>query len=224
MLVTPSLRTKKFVFLIILFIGLVVSVHYGITNNLDQVVTKVFYDMSGIYTFDIVIIVLSSLGDLFIMVIVGAALTIIKRTRKMGLLLLISIVILSVSIMYIKPLVGRLSPIEQYIPKYNVPEKFTVEKDSMMPISRDFSFPSNHTARTTAFVVIIGFWFTLRRNDNIVGKILWIYPLSIGFSRLYLLQNYFFDVVGGILYGMIIAMILCKLLKPKELSDLNRFN
>ena len=90
--------------------------------------------------------------------------------------------------------------------------------------ARDFSFPSNHTARTTAFVVIIGFWFTLRRNDNIVGKILWIYPLSIGFSRLYLLQNYFFDVVGGILYGMIIAMILCKLLKPKELSDLNRFN
>ena len=80
MLATPTLRTKKFIFLIIIFLGLVVSVHYGITNNLDQVVTKLFYDLSGIYTVDIVIIVISSLGDLFIMVIVGAALTIIKRT------------------------------------------------------------------------------------------------------------------------------------------------
>ncbi|MDX1373544.1 MAG: hypothetical protein R3321_13810, partial [Nitrososphaeraceae archaeon] len=72
MLATPSLRTKKFIFLLIIFLGLVVSVHYGITNNLDQAVTKVFYDLSGIYTVDIAIIVISSLGDLFIMVIVGA--------------------------------------------------------------------------------------------------------------------------------------------------------
>lgn len=219
-----SLRNRKFIALIFTFLTLVVFVHYGITNNFDQLISKAIYDIGGTYTFDIIIIIISSLGDLFVMVILAALLTIIRRTRKMGLLLLISIIILSVTIMYIKPLVGRISPVEQYIPKFHIPDKFTIEKDSVMPISRDFSFPSNHTARATAFVVIIGIWYTLRGNNNILRTLLWIYPFSIGFSRLYLLQNYFFDVVGGMLYGMIIGIILCRMLKLNGLSGFNRFN
>lgn len=220
-----SLRNNKFIAVILTFLTLIVFVHYDITNNFDKLISQAIYDIGGTYSIDIIIIIISSLGDLFVMVILAAILTIIRRTRKMGLLLLISIIILSVTTMYIKPLVGRISPIEQYIPKFHIPDKYTIEKDSMMPISRDFSFPSNHTARATAFIVIIGIWYTLRgNNNNVLGKLLWIYPLSIGFSRLYLLQNYFFDIVGGMLYGMIIGIILCRLLKLNGVSGLNRFN
>jgi membrane-associated phospholipid phosphatase len=43
-------------------------------------------------------------------------------------------------------------------------------------------------------------------------------------SRLYLLYNYFFDILGGVLYGMIIAVALVNVLKLKEVFTTNKFN
>ena len=222
---TDNLRTSKFLIVLISFIGLTFFVHGGITNNVDNLITKIFYNIGGLHnTIDVIVIIISSLGDLFVMLIVGLILTIIRRTRRIGLLVLISIVILSVSTMYIKPLVGRPAPLEQYVPKFHVPDKYTIEKDSMMPISRDLSFPSNHAARAAAFIIILGFWSNVQGKRNIVGRILWIFPLAIGFTRLYLLQNYLFDVVGGLLYGIIVGLVLCRLIKLNRMSEMNKFN
>jgi membrane-associated phospholipid phosphatase len=46
----------------------------------------------------------------------------------------------------------------------------------------------------------------------------------IGLSRLYLLQNYFIDILGGALYGIIIAIFLVKVLKLNEPFVANKFN
>lgn len=219
-----NLRTKAFGSIILTFIVLSLLVTVGATNNIDTVITNYFYQIGGTPTMDISLIIISSIGDLFSMLIIGIILTIVRRTRKIGLIFLISIVVLSISIMYLKPIIGRSSPLEQYIPKYHVPENYTIENDSMMPIARDLSFPSNHVARNTAFIIIIGYWFNFFKNNTWIGKLLWLFPLIIGVSKLYLLQHYFFDIIGGALYGLIISIILCKVLKLNEPFITKKFN
>jgi undecaprenyl-diphosphatase len=219
-----NIKTKEFAVIILTFIVLSFLVTVGATNNIDNLITNYFYHISGNFTIDIFMIIISSIGDLFSMLIIGIILTIIRRTRKIGLIFLISIVVLSISIMYIKPLIGRSSPIEQYVPQYHIPEEYMIENDSMMPIARDLSFPSNHVARNTAFIIIIGYWLSFFKNNTWIGKLLWLFPIMIGVSRLYLLQHYFFDIVGGVLYGMIISIILCKVLKLNEPFITSKFN
>lgn len=219
-----NLKTKKFSLIILLFILLSFLVTIGATNNIDNLITNYFYQIGGHPTIDITMIIISSIGDLFTMLIIGIILTIIKRTRKIGLIFLISIVVLSISIMYIKPIINRTSPLEQFIPKYNLPENYMIETDSMMPISMDLSFPSNHVARNTAFIIIVGYWFVFFKNNIWIGKLLWLFPILIGISKLYLLQHYFFDIIGGGLFGLIISLLLCKVLKLNEPFFTNRFN
>ncbi len=218
-----NLKTKAFGVIILTFIVLSFLVTIGATNNIDNLISNYFLHIGGNFTIDISMIIISSIGDLFSMLIIGIILTIIRRTRKIGLIFLISIVILSISIMYIKPLIGRSSPLEQYIPQYHMPEKYIIENDSMMPIAWDLSFPSNHVARNTAFIIIIGYWFSFFKNNTWIGKLLWLFPMMIGVSRLYLLQHYFFDIIGGALYGVIISIILCKVLKLNEPFITNKF-
>ena len=211
-----NLKTKVFGSIILTFFLLSLLVTVGATNNIDNLISNYFYHIGGNPTMDISMIIISSIGDLFSMLIIGIIFTIIRRTRKIGLIFLISIVVLSISIMYLKPIIGRSSPLEQYIPQYHIPEKYTIEKDSMMPIAWDLSFPSNHVARNTAFIIIVGYWFIFFKNNTWIGKILWLFPIMIGVSKLYLLQHYFFDIIGGALYGLIISIILCKVLKLNE--------
>jgi undecaprenyl-diphosphatase len=219
-----KVKTKAFGFIILSFIVLSLLVTVGATNNIDNLISNYFYHIGGNRTMDFSMIIISSIGDLFSMLIIGIILTIIKRTRKIGLIFLISIVVLSISIMYIKPIIGRSSPLEQYIPQYNMPENYMIENDSMMPIARDLSFPSNHVARNTAFIIIVGYWFSFFKNNTWIGKLLWLFPMVIGVSKLFLLQHYFFDILGGALYGLIISILLCKVLKLNEPFITNKFN
>src|SRR5919106_6907979 len=125
-----NLKTKAFGVIILTFIVLSFLVTVGATNNIDNLISNYFYNIGGNVTIDISMIIISSIGDLFSMLIIGIILTIIRRTRKLGLIFLISIVVLSISIMYLKPIIGLVSPLEQYIPPYHIPEKYTMENDS----------------------------------------------------------------------------------------------
>ncbi|HEU5462331.1 MAG TPA: phosphatase PAP2 family protein [Nitrososphaeraceae archaeon] len=217
-------KSKIFVLLILLFVILSFLVTVNATNNIDNFITDFFYHLGGDPGLDLFMIIVSSSGDVFTMVIVGMILTIIRRTRKIGLIFLISIVVLSISITYLKPLINRPSPLEQYIPQYNIPDNYMIENDSMSPLSRDLSFPSNHAARDTAFIIIIGYWFKFFKKNTWIGSLLWIFPILIGISRLYLLQNYFIDILGGALYGIIVAIFLINVLKLNEPFLTKKFN
>ncbi|MGD1836350.1 MAG: phosphatase PAP2 family protein [Nitrososphaeraceae archaeon] len=223
MLEPVKLRSNKFLFVLISFIVLSLSVFLGITNNFDNSVTTFFNNLGGNFEYDFIIVVLTSIGDIFTMVIIGIILTVIRRTRKIGMIFLISLVLLSISIMYIKPIVDRTAPVNQYIPNYHLPEKYTIENDSMMPIARDLSYPSNHMARATAFAFILGYWFTNVKEHKFMGSLIWIFPIIIGFTRMYLLQHYFTDILGGFFYGLAISMVLCRLMKIHEPFLINRF-
>ena len=105
-------KSKKFVLLIVIFIILSFLVTVKATNNIDNLISDFFFQLGGNPTMDMFMIIVSSIGDLFTMLIIGMILTVIKRTRKIGLIFLISIVVLSISIMYLKPLINRTSPLE----------------------------------------------------------------------------------------------------------------
>lgn len=75
------------------------------------------------------------------------------------------------------------------------------------------SFPSNHAANMMALGVA-GWWFTRGRS-----RWLWfLFPLIIGFSRIYLGFHYPSDVLGGWVLGALCAAAVIGLLSMKPLS------
>ena len=223
MLEPVKLKSNKFYFILISFGVISLSVFLGITDNFDKSIITFFNNLGGNYEYDFIIVIITSIGDIFTMVIIGIILTVMRKTRKIGMIFLISLVLLSVSIMYIKPIIDRTSPVNQYIPNFQLPDKYTIENDSMMPIARDLSYPSNHMARATAFAFILGYWFSNIKDHRFIGSIIWLFPILIGFTRMYLLQHYFTDILGGFFFGLAISMVLCKLMKIHEPFLVNRF-
>lgn len=64
-----------------------------------------------------------------------------------------------------------------------------------------FSFPSGHT--TSTFAVICFLMFKLK--NNLLDVILILFGLIIGFSRIYVGVHYPFDVLAGMILGVLSA-------------------
>ena len=95
-----SLRSPQFVSLIIFFTIFSIAVETGLMSTIDSNVAKFFLSLEGSQQFDQLMIGIASLGDIFSLLIVAIVLTIIRRTRKAGLVFLMAIVIISISTMY----------------------------------------------------------------------------------------------------------------------------
>ena len=62
------------------------------------------------------------------------------------------------------------------------------------------SFPSNHSANTAAFAV---YTFLFYRRS---GWFIWLIPLLVGLSRIYVGVHYPLDVAGGWIFGSLVAV------------------
>ena len=82
--------------------------------------------------------------------------------------------------------------------------------------SKYTSFPSGHTAATTA---IFGTLVCARRR---VGLALLPIPLLIAASRIYLNAHYLSDVVGGALVGLLAALVTWRFISNKMLDPRSR--
>lgn len=153
------------------------------------------------------IIGITSLGDVVTLVIISIVLSIIRRTRKPGLILLITILLTVILLTYIKPIVARDNPdYPSPIMLSNVSRGFVIEGDTLSTLSRDYSYPSNHVAISTAFAFIVG--YALNRRSRISGWLIWNFPLIIALTRILLIQHYVTDAIGGLLFGLIVSIIM----------------
>ena len=153
----------------------------------------------------------TSLGDVVTLVIISIVLSIIRRTRRQGLILLITILLTVILLTYIKPIVARDNP--SYPSPFmlsNTSKGFVIEGDTLSPLSRDYSYPSNHVAISTAFAFIIG--YTLNKKSRTTSWLIWGFPFIVALTRILLIQHYVTDAIGGFLFGLIVSIIMSNIM------------
>ena len=203
-----------------LFIIFTIFVHLRLFFPIDSFIFDNFsyYNPGQFLLYSFVII--SSFGEVVNLIFVAILFTIIRRTRKMGMILMIAIMTIAISISYLKPIVAQPKPPEsQKVPV--LPKGFQLESDSLLTEARNFSYPSNHTAIITAFAYIVE--TVIRLKTKKYSFLLWILPPMIMFSNLALGLNYLSDLIGGFLLGLIIAITLSRILKLEVPFLMNRF-
>lgn len=141
---------------------------------------------------DVVMPFITFLGDVgLVWILISVILLFFKKTRILGIQLLISIVFAFIVYQCIlKPLIARPRPFVQN------PE-FTL----LIKAPKDFSFPSGHTACGFSFVVIL----FLAKNKWWIPSL--VLACLIGFSRLYLYVHFPTDVLCGAICGTVFGGI-----------------
>jgi len=142
---------------------------------------------------DIVMPIITMLGDGGVFwITIAVIMLFFKSTRKtaltMGMALVMGLLVCNVTL---KPLVGRIRPYELR------------EVALLIKAPHDASFPSGHTAVSFAAAGVVA----LRRSKLAIPAL--ILASIIAFSRLYLYVHFPTDVLGGILVGMICALLGC---------------
>lgn len=74
------------------------------------------------------------------------------------------------------------------------------------------SFPSGHTA--DAFVIAMSFTL-LFREKTLLNSLIWIWVLTVAYSRVVLGVHYVSDIIGSAIIGSLIAIIVNKLFANK---------
>ena len=171
---------------------------------------------------DPIMIFFTHLGDEGIFwIALSVVLLLFKKTRKLGIASLISIVCVSfMNSIVLKDLFGRLRP---YLIDSACWERVATDGwHYTMPFEnlkeKSFSFPSGHTA--TSFGAAFGIFY-IDKKKGIVPLIL---AALIGFSRIYIHVHYPSDVIGGVITGILFSLIACLIVFKLLGKYLDRLN
>ncbi len=204
-------RSMHFVALVAAFVAFSALVASGATMPADDAVSRYFKSIQGNAALDAAMIIITSMGDVTTLFLLGIALTIIRRTRKAGMIFLIALVVIVVLVMYMKPLIGREIPPYTFEPALRLPNDFSLENDSLAPFAAGFGYPSGHASRATALAFIIG--FAIYQKSRKAAHALWAFPVMIGITRLYVMQHYPTDIIGGFLFAGMVSVVLASAMK-----------
>lgn len=142
------------------------------------------------------------LGDVgWFWIVLSVLLLIPKRTRRLGVTCLVSLVIGTlITNVALKNIVARIRPYE-VVPGLQL----LIEKQP------DFSFPSGHSCASFAVAMVI--W---KLSPKVWGVLALVLASLIAFSRLYVGVHYPSDVVAGILIGIFSSWLAVKIAKEYE--------
>ena len=126
------------------------------------------------------------------MIALGLILFAFKRTRKLGLAALLAIGVGAlITNVTLKPLVYRERPYRH--------EEYRVMWEQMLGGLKESerSFPSGHT--TSAMAAMLGIFLAAKHKKRWWPVL--IFPVLMGFTRLYFVVHYPTDVIGGLIAG-----------------------
>ncbi len=212
-----DIRSRSFVLLTVLFLILTALVYSGITENFDQSVILFFSENIGNSSLDLIMQSITESGEALWMLGFAILILIIPRTRRVGVTLMILIVISTLLTGYVKCGVDRDRPDFEFSSvEFPVP----VSKDTFALFCEggyDASYPSGHAARSMIFAIILGYALSERFPRG--AYLMFLYPILISLSRLYVLEHFPMDVIGGTVIGVMLAGVMAKRTKLYKLFD-----
>jgi undecaprenyl-diphosphatase len=205
------------VLLTILFLLLSALVYFGVTESFDQSIVLFFSQNVGNPTLDTIMQYVTESGEVLWMLAFGILLLIVPKTRRIGITLMILIVISTLLTGYIKCGVDRDRPDFEY---EGSPFPVEISRDTYALFCEggaNASYPSGHAARSMIFGIILGYALSERFPRG--AYLLFLYPVMISLSRIYVLQHYPMDVIGGAVIGVMLAGVMAKRTQLYKIFD-----
>jgi undecaprenyl-diphosphatase len=192
-------------------------VYFKITEDFDQGVIFFVSENVGNPTLDIVMQSITESGDTFYMLGFGVIALLIKKTRRIGITLMILIVLSTLLTGYIKCGVDRDRPDFNYEGVFFPVE---ISRDTFALFCEggfDASFPSGHAARSIIFGIVLAYVLSERFPRGCY--LLFAYPILVSISRIYVLQHFPMDVIGGAILGIMLTGVLAHRTKLDKIFD-----
>lgn len=191
--------------------------YFEITESFDQGVISFVSEHVGHPGLDVIMQSITESGDSFYMLGFGIITLIIKKTRRIGITLMILIVLSTLLTGYIKCGVDRDRPEFDY---EGVIFPVEISRDTFALFCEggvNASFPSGHAARSVVFGIVLAFVLSERFPRGCY--LLFAYPILVSISRVYVLQHFPMDVFGGAVLGIMLTGVLAHRTKLYKFFD-----